>query len=77
MIYFSITGILQNTLREQNLSPWSQLGLDNVPTFIEYYTVIFQSELSGKNYSIRYDYEKVQIPAICEHGEWATPFKSN
>ena len=67
--HFALTGILQNTLGEQNKSPWSQLGLDNVTTFIEYFTVIFQSGLSGKNYSVRYDYERIQISAICEHGE--------
>jgi len=65
---FALTGIIKNTLGEQNLNPWSQLGLDTVTTFIQYFTVIFQSGISGKNYSVRYDYENVQISAICELG---------
>ena len=68
MVLF-VTGILQNTLGEYNTSPWSQLGLDNLTTFIQYYTVIFQSNLTTSMYSIRYDYEAIQISAICEHGE--------
>ncbi len=68
-VYFGITGILQNTLGEYNTYPWSQLGLDNITTFIQYFSVIFESNLTSTKYSARYGYETIQIPAICEHGE--------
>ncbi len=66
--FFYFVGILQNTLGEYSTSSWSQLGLDNVTTFIPHFTVIFQFGTSGKNYSVKSDYEKEPISAICEHG---------
>jgi len=66
-----LTGILQNTLGEYNIRSWSQLGLDNVTTFIQYFTVIFEFNLTGSKYSVSYDYEAMPFSAICEHGEWS------
>jgi len=65
---FYFVGILQNTLGEYSTRPWSQIGLDNVATFIPHFTVIFQFGTSGKNYSVKFDNENVPISAICEHG---------
>jgi len=61
-------GILQNTLGQYNIDPWSSLQLDAIPTMLEYYSVVFDT--SNSSYSISYGYDQNKlISAICKFGK--------
>ncbi len=65
---FTIPGVLQTTLNDYNIEPWSQLEPDVVDTMIDYYTIILGPGYF--NYSISYGNENRSVAAICELGNF-------
>jgi hypothetical protein len=65
------SGILQDTAGRDNWNPWSSKNLRKTKSFIDYYTIIFQTTTS--NYSVSHGLEITPLPAICRYGKG--PFK--
>jgi hypothetical protein len=66
---------LKNTLGVYDIGPWSNLNLDPVSTFMDFYTVI-ASNPPNLTYSVTYGYEPSPVAAICRYGERETYFSN-
>ena len=71
--YSARLGILQTTLGNYDISPWSQLKLDAVDTFMDYYTVIVSNQ-ALLSYSVTYGMEPSPVGAICQYGKGVLGF---
>ena len=61
-------GILQDTAGRDNGNPWASKNLRKTETFIDYYTIVFQTTTS--NYSVSHGLEVTPLPAICRYGNF-------
>ena len=66
------TGIVQSTTGVYDISPWANLTLDKVGTFMDYYTVVIGS--GSFSYSATHGLDIGNLTAICEYGKLTKMF---
>jgi hypothetical protein len=58
---------LEGTYGTDLMSPWKTKGLDTIRTFVDFYTIVFETTVG--TYNATNAQEIIKLPAICLYGK--------